>query len=97
MTDMLRVSAGAVLGAAARHAATTLLPNLWALCAVNILGCWLMGRYRPGMFWGSGVLGGFTSFSGFELLVLGQPLYLVPTVVGCVGAFYLGDRTWHRS
>lgn len=97
MNNLLRVSAGTVIGAAARQAITTPLPNIWALCAINILGCWLMGRFRPGLFWGTGVLGGFTSFSAFELALLDQPLYLVPTVLGCVGAWYLGDRTCSRS
>lgn len=69
---------------------------MWPLLAVNILGSFLMGALRPGPFWGTGVLGGFTSFSTFALLTHSSyPAaavgYAAVTVLGCTGAWLLGD------
>lgn len=55
-----------------------------------------MGRLRPGVFWGRGVLGGFTSFSTFAYLTTDLPLpeaagYVAATLFGCVAAWWLGD------
>ena len=35
--------------------------------ALNAIGCAAMGWFKPGPFWGMGVLGGFTTFSAFSL------------------------------
>lgn len=69
---------------------------MWPILAVNILGSFLMGALRPGKFWGTGVLGGFTSFSTFAVLTADNSIgtatvYVAVTVAGCVGALLLGD------
>lgn len=52
-----------------------------------------MGWLRPTPLWGTGFLGGFTSFSAFALLMFdGAYLYAAVTVIGCVAAWLLGDR-----
>ncbi|WP_080796937.1 fluoride efflux transporter family protein [Corynebacterium pacaense] len=97
--DGVRVGAGAALGACLRLALTIVFgagfgPSL----AINIIGSFIMGYLRPGPFWGTGVLGGFTTFSTFCVLLIDAPTapvataYAVATVVGCVGAWLLGDR-----
>lgn len=101
LIDAAVVGAGALLGALARYAVEALLgAGPLPLLGVNVLGSFLMGLLRPGAFWGRGVLGGFTSFSTFVHLtaaatVPGAAAYLAATVVGCVGAWLLGDR-WAR-
>lgn len=92
------VGAGAALGAAARLCATLMAgnaPGLWVLLTVNVLGCVLMGAWKPGLFLGKGVLGGYTSFSAFTLVLMQAPpatalAYLAATVFGCVGGWLLG-------
>ncbi|AGF73341.1 fluoride efflux transporter family protein [Corynebacterium halotolerans] len=102
LRDALTVAAGAALGALARFAVEHVLgAGMWPLLAVNVLGSLLMGALRPGLFWGTGVLGGFTSFSTFAVLTAdssaaGAAGYVAATVIGCVGAWLLGDR-WARS
>lgn len=101
LRDAALVGAGALLGALARYAAEEFLgAGALTILWVNILGCFLMGWLRPGVFWGRGVLGGFTSFSTFaHLTAAAAPPaaagYLLATLVGCVGAWLLGDR-WAR-
>lgn len=66
----LTVGADAMLGALARFSAEIVLgAGIWPLLVINILGSFLTGALRPGPFWGSGVLGGFTSFSTSAVLV----------------------------
>ncbi|AKK09619.1 hypothetical protein CTEST_11015 [Corynebacterium testudinoris] len=95
--EPLAVGIGAALGALLRFAAQGILgAGMWPLLAVNLLGSFLMGRLRPGPFWGTGVLGGFTSFSTFASLTLAPSLtvgaaYAALTLIGCVGAWLLGD------
>lgn len=69
------------------------------LLLINVLGSAAMGFGRPGKFWGTGVLGGFTSFATFALLTgelapAWAVAYVAATVAGCVGAWKLGD--WAR-
>mgnify|MGYP001257866004 CR=1 FL=1 len=78
------VALGGVLGAWARYGAQLLWPTPddgfpWAVLAVNVLGCALIGVFlalveeawaahrlvRP--FFGTGVLGGFTTFSTYAV------------------------------
>ncbi|MEV6106875.1 CrcB family protein [Streptomyces sp. NPDC051940] len=103
------VSAGGVLGALARYGATELWPARWAVLGVNVVGCALIGvlmvlvsemgsahpLVRP--FLGTGVLGGFTTFSAYavdfaELLQeerVGAALgYASGTLVGALGAVW---------
>ena len=104
LRDAALVGTGALLGALARYAAEEFLgAGALTILGVNILGCFLMGWLRPGVFWGRGVLGGFTSFSTFAHLTATAAAaappaaagYLLATLVGCVGAWLLGDR-WTR-
>ena len=98
LRDAALTGAGAALGAVTR----VLLDGVLPLLGVNILGAFLMGLLRPGVFWGRGVLGGFTSFSTFAYLTAGLPAgvaagYVAATLVGCVGAWWLGDLLARRS
>jgi fluoride exporter len=104
---VLAVSLGGGAGAVARLAAHRVAPEVWATLAVNLVGCALIGvlvvlttevwRTHPLIrpFLGTGVLGGFTTFSTYTLdahglWVAGDPVaaagYLVGTLVGCLGA-----------
>jgi fluoride exporter len=103
----LAVSLGGGAGAVARLTADRLTPEVWATLAVNLVGCALIGvlvvlttevwqahpLIRP--FLGTGVLGGFTTFSTYSLDAHGLWLagdrvaaagYLVGTLLGCVAA-----------
>jgi CrcB protein len=82
----------------------------WTTLGINVLGCLLIGlliavavlrRPHPLLrpFLGTGVLGGFTTFSGYAvdglgLLVDGRPgpaaAYLGGTLAGALGATWLG-------
>jgi len=104
---VLAVSLGGGAGAVARLAAHRLAPEVWSTLVVNLIGCALIGvlvvlttevwqahpLIRP--FLGTGVLGGFTTFSTYALDVHGLWLagdrlaaagYLVGTLLGCVAA-----------
>ncbi|MFL6004412.1 MAG: fluoride efflux transporter FluC [Nocardioides sp.] len=104
---VLAVSLGGGAGAAARFAAYRVVPEVWATLVVNLAGCALIGvlvvlttevwqahpLIRP--FLGTGVLGGFTTFSTYTLDAHGlweagdrviAAGYLVGTLVGCVAA-----------
>ena len=104
---VLAVSLGGGVGALARFAAYRLAPEVWATLAVNLAGCTLIGALvvlttevwqahpliRP--FLGTGVLGGFTTFSTYALDAHGlwaagdrgvAAGYLVGTLLGCVAA-----------
>jgi CrcB protein len=79
----------------------TLTVNLLGSFAIGIFYAWLASR--PGitgdgarLFWMTGVLGGFTTYSAFalEATLLGFSLagvgYVLVTVVGCIGGAWLG-------
>ena len=104
---ILAVSLGGGAGAVARLVAHRAAPEVWATLAVNLVGCVLIGvlvvlttevwRAHPLIrpFLGTGVLGGFTTFSTYTLdahglWVAGDRLaaggYLVGTLLGCVAA-----------
>lgn len=101
LSDAALIGAGALFGALTRYGVEEFLgTGPLPLLGVNILGSFLMGWLRPGVFWGRGVLGGFTSFSTFAYFTAGATPpaalgYLLATLVGCVGAWLLGDR-WAR-
>jgi fluoride exporter len=107
------VAAGGALGALARWGAGVVFAAAapWTTLAVNVLGCLLIGVLvalvadvvaapplaRP--FLGTGVLGGFTTFSGFaldgrQLLLDGRPGaaagYLAATLAGALLATWVG-------
>jgi fluoride exporter len=104
---VMAVSLGGGAGALARLVAHRVAPEVWVTLAVNLVGCALIGvlvvlttevwRAHPLIrpFLGTGVLGGFTTFSTYTLdahglWVAGDWLaaggYLVGTLLGCVAA-----------
>ncbi|WIM67278.1 fluoride efflux transporter family protein [Corynebacterium breve] len=102
----LLVGAGAALGALARYGlslfSAPLIDDLWATLTINILGCFAMGLLRPGAFWGTGVLGGFTTFSAMALVASQSSApsaasIVILTFVACTGAFLLGDEAYRRG
>ena len=79
----------------------TLTVNLLGSFAIGLVYAWLAAR--PGvsgdgarLFWMTGVLGGFTTYSAFALesTLLGFSLagvaYVAVTLVGCIGLAWLG-------
>lgn len=96
MIDYLKVGCGAGIGAVARFAFTLLGgPVVWITVAINIVGCFLMGRLRPGLFFGTGVLGGFTTFSAFEMSH--DLLAMIATIVCSIGAWHAGNMLANRA
>ncbi|MBB5081420.1 fluoride efflux transporter FluC [Nonomuraea endophytica] len=104
------VSAGGVAGSLARFGLQTWWPSVWATLVINVVGCLLIGMLmvvvprlhrlaRP--FLGVGVLGGFTTFSGYVVdarFLAGEGpfwlalVYLVGTMAGAVVATWSGVR-----
>ena len=98
MPQALVVGCGAALGALARFAGSwALAGGMLPLLLINVLGSAAMGYWKPGPFWGTGFLGGFTSFATFAFLTgeasaAAAAGYVAATVIGCVGAYLLGDK-----
>lgn len=96
--EALLIGLGAALGSVIRWALTGAVGmDLASTLAVNVIGCGLMGYFRPGPFWGAGFLGGFTTMSAYALLTAGLPAphalaYTAATVFGCLVAALLGRR-----
>jgi fluoride exporter len=79
----------------------TLTVNLLGSFAIGLLYIWVASRPGIGgdtarLFWMTGVLGGFTTYSAFalEATLLGFSFagvaYVLLTVVGCIGGAWLG-------
>nr|WP_286982896.1 fluoride efflux transporter family protein [Corynebacterium sp. UBA5992] len=98
MPQALIVGCGAALGALVRFAVSwALAGGMLPLLLINVLGSAAMGYWKPGPFWGTGFLGGFTSFATFAFLTgeasaAAAAGYVAATVIGCVGAYLLGDK-----
>ncbi len=115
--SVIAVSAGGAIGATARYAIGRVWPTVpghfpTSTLVINVLGCALMGalmvviaHQRPHrlvrLFAGTGILGGFTTFSTYEvqtndLLRDGQGLlaasYLLATLVAAIAALWAA--TW---
>ncbi|MBB4674536.1 fluoride efflux transporter FluC [Crossiella cryophila] len=113
MPVLLLISAGGALGALARHALGLALPGPWPTVGINVLGCLLIGllmsltaadsALRP--FLGTGVLGGFTTFSAYtvdavRLVHAGQAAeaaaYLAITLLAALAAVWAGHLLGER-
>jgi CrcB protein len=79
----------------------TLTVNLIGSFAIGLLYVWVSARGGPAadsarLFWMTGVLGGFTTYSAFALesTLLGLSAagfaYIAVTLVGCIGLAWLG-------
>jgi fluoride exporter len=79
----------------------TLTVNLIGSFAIGLLYVWIAARGGPGaddarLFWMTGVLGGFTTYSAFALesTLLGFSVagfaYVATTLVGCIALAWLG-------
>ena len=113
MQSVLLVALGGAVGSVARYGVGVAaarwfgLAFPWGTLAVNVLGGlamgWLAARVAPGneslrLLIGTGLLGGFTTFSAFSLetarLMEQQPglaaLYAAASVVLSVGACWMG-------
>lgn len=106
--DVVWVFLGGGLGAALRWLASTAISGVSGTLVVNVVGCFLLGFLaapgtgapgRARLVLGTGVLGGFTTYSTFnlelvEMLARGQAAraagYLAATVVGGLVAGALG-------
>lgn len=109
------VSAGGVIGALARYGIGLAWPHRadqfdWATFAINVSGCFVIGvlmtatsghpLLRP--FLGTGVLGGFTTFSTYvlEIITLGPTwiavTYALSTVVAALAAVWLATGMTRR-
>ncbi len=121
MKLFLAVAAGGAVGAAARYAAVLIWPEPsgrfpWTTFAINVIGSFALGiviaivghSAMARAFLGTGVLGGFTTFSTFawqgeDLFKEGRPGiaigYLAGSVVCGLFAAWLGLRTggWLRD
>ncbi len=105
---LLLVALGGALGSAARLGTSLSLPDIAgipvATLAVNIVGAFLMGVLAariPGssdlrVFLGTGILGGFTTYSAFAegAVAMTQPVlalgYVLVSLVGGIAAAALG-------
>lgn len=89
MPKWVVVATGGALGALLRLFITLVIPEegpvVWSILGINVLGSALLGMlsvlvalkwpHRPGinLFWGVGVLGGFTTFSTVMVAVVALP------------------------
>jgi CrcB protein len=102
------VAVGGTIGAAARWSVWTQLePDTvgafpWSTLAINVLGCFLVGlaatRFRRGsLIWAfvaTGILGGFTTMSGFavelnDLAEAGRSGVMIAYLVATLGAGFV--------
>ncbi|MFE9745957.1 fluoride efflux transporter FluC [Saccharothrix saharensis] len=104
------VALGGGLGGLARHGLTAVTPGPWGTLLVNVLGCALIGvlmvlvpRLHPlaRPFLGIGVLGGFTTFSGYALDAvrlggLTAFAYLFATLLLALGATFAAMAVTRR-
>jgi len=98
---------GAAMGAPTRYIAGHYLDRRahYGTLAVNIIGSFVLGvlsahTANPTVLalWGSGFCGGLTTYSSFAVQSVNSGLrrgifYIVVTIVGCLGAAWLGYVT----
>ncbi|WP_234947554.1 MULTISPECIES: CrcB family protein [Corynebacterium] len=103
----LAVGVGAGLGALTRWfvllgAAPGSLAALALTFAINAAGCFAMGWFKPGPLWGTGFLGGLTTYSAVAFAALqssisGALLVLALSFAVNVAAWIAGDAARGRA
>lgn len=106
LKDGLAIGFGASFGALARFAFTPLMApeppsEIIVVFVINFIGCFLMGRFDPGPFWGRGMIGGFTTFSAVSFLAMQSSayvalIYMAGTMLVAVAAWELGEAFRRR-
>ena len=104
--EALAIGFGASFGALARFAFTPLIApeppsEIVIIFIINAIGCFLMGLFDPGPFWGRGMIGGFTTFSAVSFLAMQSSafiafIYMVSTMLVALAAWELGDALRRR-
>lgn len=104
--ESLAIGFGASFGALARFAFTPLIApeppsEIVIIFVINAIGCFLMGFFDPGPFWGRGMIGGFTTFSAVSFLAMQSSafiafIYMVSTMLVALAAWELGDALRRR-
>lgn len=102
------VVAGGALGACARYGLSELFPGIWTIAVVNVVGSLLLGiiasMLGPDRLWrlflGTGVLGGFTTFSTFAVDAVDQSAlvataYVAATLIPALLAARVGMEIGH--
>ncbi|MEU4694423.1 CrcB family protein [Actinoplanes sp. NPDC023714] len=102
LDEVAAVAAGGVIGALARYAISTAWSGSHeATLLINVSGCFLIGvlytlvdRKIPRLFLGTGMLGGYTTFSTASVGALDAGLpYLAATLFGAILAVWAGSAT----
>lgn len=106
-TTSISVGLGAGLGAVTRWLVVLAAPpgSVEALAltfAVNAAGCFAMGYAKPGLFWGTGFLGGLTTFSAIGLAAVqtsisGALAIMVLSFAVSLAAWFAGDAVRGRA
>jgi CrcB protein len=101
LKEVVVVAAGGVAGALARFAIASAWPGTpWATLIINVSGCFAIGllytlveHRKARLFLGTGILGGYTTFStaSVDTLHAGLP-YLAATLIGAILAVWAGSE-----
>lgn len=105
-TTALAIASGAALGAVVRHvivlgATLGSTSELALTFAVNIAGCFAMGLFKPGPLWGTGFLGGLTTYSAISVAAMKSHaltalIIVVLSYATAVAAWLAGDALRSR-
>lgn len=105
--DPLLVGLGAAFGASARYLVFLGAPAAGAdihvlTTVINGLACFAMGRWAPGKFWGTGVLGGFSTLSAVSVAAAqSTPAAaagaLALSLAVCLASWFAGDAVHTRG
>ncbi|CEA05435.1 Putative fluoride ion transporter CrcB [Metalysinibacillus saudimassiliensis] len=101
----LLVGVGGMLGATLRYAVSLIIVSPFATLLVNLIGAFVLAviltQTKRSLFFGTGVLGSFTTFSTFSYELTQLPLiwatsYVVVTLIGGVLCSALGSQLGAR-